>query len=506
MTLARVGTPTPAVELDGVSSGTITRPSVAVGSGLIVYLTSDTPIASLTDNGGAPLTPLKTQTCNDGPSFFGSIYLIPNASAGTHALALTLTAAGAAAIWIDEWSGLYSATLDKSNGDGNYSATHGAGAVGPLTQAVELVCLLAQNVHSSFGATTLPTQGGTWSQVLTGFLGPSGFNSATLVTTATTAITPVFTGEATNYEQANVIVTLIAGSAPSPATLSSPTESAGSETSSGATVGATTDTASGTLYAVGYTGSAPSAAQIAAGTDASGNTNVPHGALALTSTGAKSVVMAGGLTSTTYHYALAQVNAGGNSNVVVGAGTFTTLPPAPSITGVSSSTPVDGASLTITGTAFGATQSTGSVTLGGTDLTVTAWSDTSITATVALGLNKYGAALNVVVTSAAGGASSPFGITSIAAPSGWSTVDVGTPYATASQRLTASPADIVSGDQIEYQNLAGLVTVFSDATFSADSSVSSFQFRVWTSGSGYGSIGTATLVSTPTGVVIVISW
>jgi hypothetical protein len=505
VTLARVGTPTPAVDIEA-ASGTITRTDVVLGSGLIVYVISDTAIASLTDNGGAALTALKSQTCNDGPQFSGAIYFIPNAAAGTHALTLTLTAAGSAAIWIDEWSGLYSATLDKSNGDGNYSATHGAGSVGPLTQAVELVCLLAQNVHSAFGATTLPTQGGTWSQVLTGFTGPSGFNSATLVTSATTAITPVFTGDASNYEQANVIVTLIPGTAPSPATLSSPTESAGSETAGGATVGATTDTASGTLYAVGYTGSAPSATQIAAGTDASGNTNVPHGALAVTSTGAKSVVMTGGQTSTTYHYALAQVNAGGNSNVVAGAGTFTTLPPAPTITGVSSSTPVDGASLTITGTAFGAAQSTGSVTLGGTALTVTAWSDTSITVTIALGLNKYGAALNLIVSSAGGGASAPFGITSIAAPSGWSTVDVGTPYATASQRLTASPVDIASGDQIEYENPGGLVTVFSDATFSADSSVSSFRFRVWTSGSGYGALGTATLVTTPTGTIIVISW
>jgi len=502
MTLARVGTPTTPVELDGVASGTITRTGVVVGSGLIVYLISDTAVTSLTDNGGAPLTPLKTQTCTDGPSFFGSIYLVTNASAGSHAFDLELSAAGAAAIWIDEWSGLFSATLDKSNGDGNYSNVHGAGAVGPLAQAVELVCLLAQNVHSSFGATTLPTQGGTWSQVATGFLGPSGFNSATLVSSAVTAITPVFTGDASNYEQANVIVTLIPGTAPSPATLTSPTVT--SPTSVGATVGATTDTGSGTLYAVGYTGTQPSAAQIIAGHDAS-NAATAAGNVAVTSSGAKTLSLTGGAPNTTYNYALVQANAGGNSNVLVGGGTFTTLPPAPTITGLSSTTVAYLGSLTLTGTAFGSTQGTGSVSIGGSAVqTESAWSDTSATiSSIARGALGYGAT-TIALASTSGGSSAPTSIT-LVPQAGWDYVTIGTPNTTAANRITSTP-DLASGDQVAYDTKGGLVVMASDGTFTADPSVVSFNFEVWTPGSAWGSPGTATLQSTPTGTVVVISW
>lgn len=62
--------------------------------------------------------------------------------------------------------------------------------------------------------------------------------------------------------------------------------------------------------------------------------------------------------------------------------TFTTTAPNPAITNVSVSTAFPGASITITGTNFGAAQGTGSVTFHGIAGTVTAWSDTSITVTV----------------------------------------------------------------------------------------------------------------------------
>jgi hypothetical protein len=70
-------------------------------------------------------------------------------------------------------------------------------------------------------------------------------------------------------------------------------------------------------------------------------------------------------------------------------------------------------------------------------------------------------------------------------PTGWSLVNVATPNATAAYRITASP-DIASGDQIAYDSNGGLVTVFDDATFSVDPSISSFDVMVWSTGEGWG--------------------
>jgi len=163
----------------------------------------------------------------------------------------------------------------------------------------------------------------------------------------------------------------------------------------------------------------------------------------------------------------------------------------PNITSVSTATPREGASLTITGTAFGASQGSGDVKINGITQTVTAWSDTSITVTIVLGTNKFGAAYTVVVRDNALTASNSYaGITGLLpANSGLSYVDIGTPNTTSAYRLTAS-ADLATGDQVEYQNMGGAVTVDTDATFSAGPGVSSFSFRVWTTGDGYGASAT----------------
>lgn len=159
----------------------------------------------------------------------------------------------------------------------------------------------------------------------------------------------------------------------------------------------------------------------------------------------------------------------------------------PNITSVSTATPREGASLTITGTAFGASQGSGDVKINGVAQTVTSWSDTSIAVTIVLGTNKFGAAYTVVVRDNALTASNSYaGITGLLpANSGLSYIDLGTPNATAAYRITAI-ADLASGDQLEYENVGGLVAVASDATFSAGPGVLDFDCRAWTSGSGYG--------------------
>ncbi|HEY6251648.1 MAG TPA: IPT/TIG domain-containing protein, partial [Candidatus Angelobacter sp.] len=71
-------------------------------------------------------------------------------------------------------------------------------------------------------------------------------------------------------------------------------------------------------------------------------------------------------------------------------------PPAPSITSLSPTSGALGASLTITGTNFGSTQGSSTVTIGGAAAAVNSWSATSITAAVPAGLAAGNN--NVVVT------------------------------------------------------------------------------------------------------------
>lgn len=171
----------------------------------------------------------------------------------------------------------------------------------------------------------------------------------------------------------------------------------------------------------------------------------------------------------------------------------------PSISGVSNASPANGSSLTITGSAFGASQGSGSVTIGGVAQTVTSWSDTSITVTVARGTNKYGTALNVVVTDDAAASSSPFALTGLQPQSGWSYVNVGTPNADTTVRLTVvSGVELASGDQVAYDNVGGTVEVFSDLTTVVYGDTLSFQAEAWTPSDGWGSTGLQTLVAPQT--------
>lgn len=168
----------------------------------------------------------------------------------------------------------------------------------------------------------------------------------------------------------------------------------------------------------------------------------------------------------------------------------------PAITSTSSATPSNGSSLTITGTDFQASQGAGYVTIGGVVQTVTSWADTSITVTVARGTNKYGVSVNVVVTDNAAASSSPYALTSLQPQSGWSFVDMSTPNTSVGNRISTTP-DLVSGDQIAYDNVGGKVSVANDATFSAGTSVRSFDFEVWSSPDGWGFAATQYLYNQP---------
>jgi trimeric autotransporter adhesin len=163
----------------------------------------------------------------------------------------------------------------------------------------------------------------------------------------------------------------------------------------------------------------------------------------------------------------------------------------PNISSTSSANPAHESLLTITGTNFGA--SGGSVALGGITQTVISWSATSIVIRVNRGTNKYGTALNVVVTDSSAVDSNSYALTSILPWSGWDYIDIGTPNTSAANRLTASP-DLVSGDQVSYTDFGGLVEVISDGTFTADTYIAFFKFEVWSStGGGWGTTADQTL-------------
>ena len=102
------------------------------------------------------------------------------------------------------------------------------------------------------------------------------------------------------------------------------------------------------------------------------------------------------------------VNASGvNSN-----GVSFTVVAAPSITSVSPTSGAVGASVTITGTNFGSTQGSGSVSFNGAAATIGSWSSTSIVATV-----PTGATTGNVIVNASGVNSNGVSFTVVAAPS-----------------------------------------------------------------------------------------
>lgn len=169
-------------------------------------------------------------------------------------------------------------------------------------------------------------------------------------------------------------------------------------------------------------------------------------------------------------------NTSGTSYQVLYALVIPVDPGGPAIASIDDDTPTDGASRTLTVTGAGATQ--GTVTLGGEAQTVTAWSDTSITFTVSLGNNRYGENAAIVVTTASEQSSSGYNV-QVQPEAGTSYVNLAAPLASSGDRLTATP-DLSDGDQIRWFGVAGTgtVTVNSDGSYSYDSGVSSFQWRV----------------------------
>jgi YD repeat-containing protein len=120
----------------------------------------------------------------------------------------------------------------------------------------------------------------------------------------------------------------------------------------------------------------------------------------------------------------------GNSTTALGTANFdyvslsTSITPAPTITGLSTTSGPAGSQVTITGGGFGATQGNGAVVLNDASVTVSAWSDASITVTI-----PYGAVSGYMAVSLAPSMNDSnsvyFDVTSQPLPSPWLDQDVG---------------------------------------------------------------------------------
>lgn len=165
---------------------------------------------------------------------------------------------------------------------------------------------------------------------------------------------------------------------------------------------------------------------------------------------------------------------------------FTTKP---TVESVSTTSPLDGGLLTVSGLFFGASPGAGgALRVGGVTGSIQSWSATDIQIAVRLGLNQYGVPLDVVVSTATLGDSNAFGIAKVLPKSGWDYLNVTTPWPDPTGRITAV-ADAVAGDQVNWDTHSGLVTLYDDLTGLVDPTVASFQVRLWTAGGGWGKVG-----------------
>lgn len=185
-------------------------------------------------------------------------------------------------------------------------------------------------------------------------------------------------------------------------------------------------------------------------------------------------------------------NTSGTSYQVLYALVIPVDPGGPVIVSTSDDTPTDGSSHTLTVTGAGASQGTGLVWLNGEELAVSAWSDTSITETIALGQNRYGVDVPLQILNGDDEVSNEYNV-QIQPASGVKSITTSGTLADPEDRLTTIPDDIVSGYQIEARNVVGGtiddLTLYQDGSYSASAAIVSFQYRVH-NGTVWGDFGT----------------
>ena len=314
----------------GTSSATqaFTVPSGGSNRALVVQVNSwnnsSVPITVVT-YGGTPLTKISQQAANNGTDFLVSeAWILLNPTTGSSLNVVASTGGGVLATFyveVSAWQDVLQSTPTVFNGAG--------------------VCGGVGSQISPFGAGNLATAAG---DVVIGTWGGFANNAFTITPTGTTlneleqgsttdsvefwfntaagTSTAAATATSTSLEQYCLFAFVLATAATT-ATLSLPTPSGTLTSETTATVGATTDQASGTFYAVVDSAanlSGVTAAQIKAGQKAAGTAALAAGNASVTTT-TPSVSVTGLTAGTAYSYAVVQNN-GTDSNVATG--TFTT--------------------------------------------------------------------------------------------------------------------------------------------------------------------------------------
>jgi hypothetical protein len=280
---------------------------------------------SVTDNKGNTYTD-EVAEVNDAPGgFAGRVVKCDNAVGGAgHTFTLT---AGLPSIFPDVTIGAPASTPGDTHpvGLSDVASPYQSSSTGTLAQAAERAITW---IFTNTGGTANHVLGGSFAsgdrdgQVTDGTQFWTGAKGSKVVA-ATTALQSSWTEASGTNRSLNFIVTLKEAAAVA-GTLSSATPSGTLGTSTTATLGATTDQASGTFYGVVDTSgniSGITAAQVKAGQN-----NASAAAIAASNTAVSTTSPSTGVTgltaATAYSYAVVQNNAGGDSNVLTG--TFTT--------------------------------------------------------------------------------------------------------------------------------------------------------------------------------------
>jgi hypothetical protein len=162
----------------------------------------------------------------------------------------------------------------------------------------------------------------------------------------------------------------------------------------------------------------------------------------------------------------------GYTGAFTGSPTFQTVP----------ATVYPSESIVLGVTAAGATQGTGGVTIGGVAQTVTAWSDTSITITCVLGVNSYGAATALVLTTGAAQTATTSILIVANTAGAFGYVEMSNPNTTdtSSVAFNTTPT-VVTGDQFEWEdfNALGNLVIDAEGFVSTVDAAGTFRGRFW---------------------------
>ena len=482
----------------GVSS----TPTInSTGANLVVVTGHQNPAGAFTWATADPSNTLTQLTLHQGPFEYATnrIDYAVSASVGAAQYATTSVAVPVA---LAAFSGvLASGAFDQQSGayaDFTAVANANAGSVTP-TEDGELV-LAAWTVEAVGGGygpfavdngftiiAEIPAVYSTYKGVVLAYKILSGG--------AGVPVTVNLTSSGGNFVYGASMATFKAAAGGSSPVLSGPTPSGTIGTSTTATIGATTDTASGTLYTVVNTidlaGSGITGAQIEAGVYPPDGDPVTIGAFnAAVSSTTPTISVASGLSAnSTYYYATVQKVGATYSNVVTGSFTTAAAGPAPpSITSVDGDNTVtlSQANVGITGTGFSA--ATVEIRQGGftyepsidsQSATAIQFDMTVIGSSGSVAAPHAGSATVAVVN---GDAQEDTQAITISNDAGTETYVVGTPNADPDLRLTATP-DYEAGDYVRISNVVGGsisdVSINSDLTWDADEAVTSFDHQCW---------------------------